>query len=129
MSLGRSAILMYVLAVTALLAGCMDKSLPPPPEDVGDLRDDFARAITEGDEAKVNELLATEPLLLNEPHPVGSQYPLHVAAASGNAAMVKLLLDKGAIPAVQNDEGEYPVDKGRAAGLGEDVLALLQPAQ
>jgi hypothetical protein len=120
---------MYVLAVTALLAGCMDKSLPPPPEGVGDLRDDFARAITAGDEAKVNELLNTEPLLLNEPHPVGTQYPLHVAAASGNAAMVKLLLDKGAIPSVQNDEGEYPADKGRFAGLDEATLALLQPTQ
>lgn len=129
MSLGRSAILMYVLAATALLAGCMDKSLPPPPEDVGDLRDDFARAITAGDEAKVNELLNTEPLLLNEPHPVGTQYPLHVAAASGNAAMVKLLLDKGAVTSVQNDEGEYPADKGRFAGLDEATLALLQPTQ
>jgi hypothetical protein len=107
----------------------MDKSLPPPPEGVGDLRDDFARAITAGDEAKVNELLNTEPLLLNEPHPVGTQYPLHVAAASGNAAMVKLLLDKGAIPSVQNDEGEYPADKGRFAGLDEATLALLQPTQ
>ncbi len=64
-----------------------------------------------------------------QPHPVGTQYPLHVAAASGNAAMVKLLLDKGAIPAVQNDEGEYPLDKARLAGLDEDILALLQPTQ
>lgn len=129
MSLGRSSILMYVLTATALLAGCMDKSLPPPPEDSGDLRDDFARAITAGDEAKVNELLNMEPLLLNEPHPVGTQYPLHVAAASGNAAMVKLLLDKGAVTSVQNDEGEYPADKGRFAGLDEATLALLQPTQ
>lgn len=43
--------------------------------------------------------------------------------------MVKLLLDKGAIPAVQNDEGEYPLDKARLAGLDEDILALLQPTQ
>lgn len=111
------------------MSGCMDKSLPPPPEETGDLRHDFAKAVNDGDVARVEELLGMEPLLINEPVPEGGLYPLHVAAATGNAAMVKLLIDKGANPAVQNDDGDYPVDKARFAGAGDDVIALLQVSQ
>lgn len=125
----RTLYAIALVVLSAALAGCMNKTLPPQPESTGDLRDDFAKAISQGDEAAVTELLGTQPLLLNEPHPTGNQYPLHVAATAGNASMVKLLLEQGANPNVQNDEGEFPVDRARMAGAGQDVIDLLQSGQ
>lgn len=120
-----TAVLLSILSAVTL-AGCMNRSLPPDPENSGGLLNDFAKAIRDSDEARVAELLAVEPLLLNEPHPTGSQYPLHVAAALGDGDMVRYLLEQGANPFVQNDEGEYPADLARSAGASEDVITLLE---
>lgn len=124
----NSLSILFASLATLGLTGCMDRSLPDAPESMKDIRDDFVTAITDGDQAKVAELLAQEPLLLNEPHPTGQQYPLHVAAALNNEDMIKYLLDEGAEPFVQNDEGEYPADTARLAGVSPEVVALLEAA-
>lgn len=118
--------IVFGVVVAFGLSGCMDRSLPESPAEMKDIRDDFVKAITDGDEAKIEELLAHEPLLLNEPHPTGLQYPLHVAAALNNESMIKYLLEKGADPFVQNDEGEFPADVARRAEVSPEVVALLE---
>lgn len=49
-----------------------------------------------GDEATVLELISKEPELLDAREEPGRHTPLHIAAASGNAAIVELLLAHGA---------------------------------
>lgn len=115
--------------MAALAAGCGDKSLPPAPEGGGDLRDDIAKAILAGDIGQVTELLNTQPLLLNEPHPQSGQTPIHVAATTGNSAMINLLLDQGADTSMRDDEGQSPADIAAAAGASEEVVARMQGGQ
>ena len=119
-------VLLFSILSAATIAGCMNKSLPPDPENSGGLVSEFAQAVRDSDEAKVTEMLGSEPLLANEPLPVGSQYPLHIAAALGDEEMIRLLLQQGADPFVQNDEGDYPVDGARRAGASETVIGLLE---
>jgi len=115
------------VVVLGLLAGCNDKSLPPEPETVGDLRDVFARAITAGDQAEVQELLATQPLLLNEPLATRNNLtPLHFAAAANQESIIRYLLEQGADPYAQDDEGQYPSDLAVMSGASESVVALLR---
>ena len=44
---------------------------------------------------------------------------LHEAALNGNAAMIRLLLERGANPGLANDEGGLPVDLARSKGHAE----------
>lgn len=122
----RVSAVLITLGSVALLAGCMNKSLPEDPEATGGIVNEFAQAVRNSDEAKVSEMLTAEPLLANEPLPAGAQYPLHIAAALGDEEMVKLLLEKGADPFVQNDEGDYPADQARQAGASEAVINMLE---
>ena len=118
-----------VFSIVALAAGCGDKALPPEPEGAGDLRDDIANAILSGDTATVTQLLTTEPLLLNEPHPLSGQTPIHVAATTGNSEMISLLLDQGADTSMRDDEGQSPGDIAAAAGASPEVVARMQAGQ
>lgn len=118
---------LFTFLVAAMLAGCMNKSIPQEPEANGDLMDNFALKITDEDAAAVKELLTTEPLLLNEPHPGReNKTPLHFAAMTGNEEIVRFLLDQGADPYAVDDEGQYPNDLALQAGANQSVLDLLK---
>ncbi len=122
----RSTFLLALVAVAAL-SGCMDKSPPDAPQYTGDLRDKFAGAIRDGDVAAVSDMLSSQPLLLNAAIPTANnKTPLHIAAGAGNASMITLLLEQGADPYFQDDEGQFPQDVAIALGASQEVVDLLQ---
>ena len=53
--------------------------------------------------------------------------PLHVVAGAGYAGIVRLLLERGADPALRDDEGLTALDRAERAGHNE-VAALLTRA-
>lgn len=118
---------MFACLIVVMLSGCMDKTIPLEPDSSGDLRDDFAKVITDGNEAAVKEMLGAQPLLLNEPLPGReNKTPLHFAAMTGNEAVVRFLVEQGADPYALDDEGQYPQELAAQAGAGQAVLDLLQ---
>lgn len=118
---------LFVFLMMAMVAGCMDKSIPLEPDASGDLLSDFALKITNEDEAAVKEMLSAEPLLLNTPHPGReNKTPLHFAAMTGNEAIVRFLLEQGADPYAVDDEGQYPQELAKQAGANQTVVDLLQ---
>lgn len=127
-SLSAGFVLMFV---SAALMGCSTEDEMPDPLASGtaDARQVFARAISSGDEGLVAEMLAAEPALAVSANPLNNVPPLLVAAAHGNANIVRMLLDKGADINAMNDEGERAVDVARAQGAGQEVLSLLGGGQ
>nr|XP_053635141.1 transient receptor potential channel pyrexia-like [Cherax quadricarinatus] len=81
--------------------------------------------------AKQEEILA---LLLDNRSSVGAinlhdmrgTSPLHEGAASGSVAIVKLLLEKGAVVATRDKQGESPMHKAAKAGAFGVMVILLQ---
>lgn len=115
-----------VVLSAALLAGCLETPLPDDSGALGrDMRDEFAKAISDGDLEHVVELLNTEPLLASATNPSTSQTPLHVAAITGNVDIIVILLENGADPYVLNDEGDSPYDFARRKGASDEVLKIL----
>ncbi len=122
-----TTIRLFACLIVVMLAGCMDKTIPLELDSSGDLRDDFAKVITDGNEAAVKEMLAAEPLLLNEPLPGReNKAPLHFAAMTGNEAVVRFLVEQGADPYAVDDEGQYPQELAVQAGADQTVVDLLQ---
>lgn len=54
----------------------------------------------------------------------GGWTPLHQAAATGDAALARLLLDHGADPAARSDDGKLPADMARERGHLELAASL-----
>lgn len=111
-----------------ILAGCSDRELPVDEgvQKFGDIRDECVAAIRADDEEWVKELLIEEPLLITAPHPSTGDTPLHVAAQTGNIAIIKILLENGADPYTQNDEGETTFEIVERMGWGDEVKDLFQ---
>ena len=121
------SVLFCAVLVTITLAGCGSKAIPAPSGPVGDMRDAIAIAIDEGDEAQVKKLVEMQPLLVNAPIANMNYYtPLHCAARAGNASIIQYLLDQGADPYIQDDEGQFPYDVALFVGAGQDVLDMLR---
>jgi hypothetical protein len=117
---------LFMFLIVFMLTGCMDRSIPMSADTGRDLRDDFALKITNEDDAGVKSLLATEPLLLNEPHPGReNKTPLHFAAMTGNESIIRFLLEQGADPYAVDDEGQYAQDLALRAGASQTVMNLL----
>lgn len=122
----RSVVCCAVLAAIAL-AGCGSKAIPNEITQSGDMRDQIAVAIENGDETQVRQLIEAQPLLINAPLlSLNNGTALHCAARTGNASMVTYLLDQGFDPSIADDEGQYPYDVAAATGAGQEVLDLLQ---
>lgn len=115
-----------LFALVVVASGCTKASLPDDSNLTRDLRDDFSDAILAGDAGEVARLLEQQPLLANEPNPNTAQSPIHVAARTGNAEIIKLLIDHGADPYLLNEEGESAYDLATQSGASDDALALLQ---
>lgn len=65
-------------------------------------------AAEKGDLAKVKELIAADPKLVND-QTEGGTTPLHLAAAQNNAGMVQFLLEQGADANVRSKRGWTPL--------------------
>ena len=55
--------------------------------------------------------------------------PLHLASLYGHAAVVRVLLDKGASPTVRDGDGGTPLHDASAGGFDDIVEALLDAAK
>ena len=98
----------------------VSKQIPQPPRsgliqvnlDSGDTRVVVAQLVEKvdaGDEAAVRELLdAGAPA--DEPSPVCGSRPLHLGAAAGHAAVVRLLVEAGADVEARDNEGKTPAE-------------------
>lgn len=85
-------------------------------------------AVQVGDVATVKSLLATDPGLANAWEESTGKGVLHFAAEGTSTAIVSLLLEKGADPAVADNEGRLPVNCAREAHSSEAVTELLAEA-
>jgi len=68
------------------------------PEDFCGRVTQIITAVKEGDSETIRTLLAADPRLVGVTEEPGMQTPLHIAAGSGNGALVELLLANGADP-------------------------------
>lgn len=123
----RAGLIALMAVLTCLGSGCFSAPLPEDVNvDSGDLRDSFRTAIINRDIKQVQDLLQTQPLLATAPHPSTGQAPIHVAAATGNAAIVRALLEAGADPYARNDEGESASELAQRSGASREIIDLLQ---
>ena len=80
------------------------------------MQHEFLDSAQHGDWDKVMRMAERSPALINA-HPTGDRPPytvrwsaLHHAAEQGHPVMIEWLLQKGASPALQNQEGQRPID-------------------
>jgi ankyrin repeat protein len=85
-------------------------------------------AIKTGDVQTVRELLDEKPELLNWRDTEFGATPLHWAALKGQAAVVGLLLARGADATLKNSAGEAPLDVAVRAKK-DNVILLLRPIE
>lgn len=110
--------------ICVLVAGCSSSGdVPENNANAADMA--LAKAIMDGNVSQVSAALDANPELVNAPNAVG-ETPLHYAARAGDAAMIRLLLDRGASIAARNDSEETPVELALNSGASEEVLQLLQ---
>lgn len=85
---------------------------------------DIQRAAAAGYIGRVQTLLDTEPEVLDSRDFLYRRTALHWAAERGDLAIARLLLDRGASPALGDKQGKTPLDLANANGHAE-IAALL----
>ncbi|MDN3565745.1 ankyrin repeat domain-containing protein [Paeniroseomonas aquatica] len=86
---------------------------------------EFLAAVGQGDASAVAEMLAADPHLA-APRPGEAADPVALAACHGHLAVLRLLLDRGAMGAAEGDPREAPTALMAAAGAGQqEAVALL----
>jgi hypothetical protein len=122
----RESRVLVVLSCVALIVGVMGCSSSKVTDyvDQADQGGDAAslspeeqvfRYATTGDAAAMEALLKTDPTLVNLEDVGDYRTPLHVAAFSGNAKIVDILLKNGADPRAEDANGFTPADAARDA--------------
>lgn len=86
---------------------------------------EFLAAVGRGDAPKVAAMLAKDPQLA-APRPGKAADPVALAARHGHLAVLRLLLERGAMEAAEGDAQAAPTALMAAAGAGQqDAVALL----
>ena len=86
---------------------------------------DFLAAVGRGDAPAVATMLAADPGLA-APHPGTAADPVALAARHGHLAVLRLLLERGALDVAEGDPTEAPSALMAAAGAGKpEAVALL----
>ncbi|KAL2827463.1 ankyrin repeat-containing domain protein [Aspergillus pseudoustus] len=99
------------------------KGSPPSPDDEDDLP--LHQAATAGDLTRVNALLDSNAHDPNTTDATGST-PLHAAAKAGHWSICRLLLERGALPTIQNGHDSLPLHLAAKHGHLEVVRLLLE---
>ncbi len=85
---------------------------------------DVFEAVKSNDLTKVKALVIADPQVVNARDNTG-RTPLHYAAMSGNAEVIKILLKRGAMPSASNKSGYTPLVYAANGGFKEAVNLLL----
>ncbi len=110
-----SKCLLFALAagcMLGLLTGCSGAMTPVPSKvDVSGMppAQQIMELAATGDTKGLKALIDSDASLVNQKGDRG-RTPLHFAAGNDQASAVKLLLDLGANPGAQDDDGETPAD-------------------
>ena len=123
--------------VCVVLALCMASSCSSPVENVDPPVDESTllpqqlvfHYIYQGDASKLDSFLKSNPDMVNIPEDdTNYNTPLHVAAITGNWSIVKVLLDNGADPNIENSNGEIPAESALQASGDLELTRYLQEA-
>ncbi len=81
----------------------------------------------QGDIAAMQNILASNPKVINTRSGPRRRTPLHMAAAAGQKKAVQFLLDNGANPRIEDEEG-FPPDQVAAQEGYNDIAKMIQQA-
>jgi len=96
------------------------------PEDFADRVTQLLEAVRSGNEVKTRALLTADPWLVSANEEPGRNSALHIAAGSGDAAVVELLLSFGANPnALDAGDNASPLHHAAERGRLEVIKLLL----
>lgn len=123
-------VVMCVVMSTCLavvFAGCSGNvDIPRPDESSLSPEDLFFAAAANGDVGKLKSLLATDPTLIGAYGPEGTS-PLHTAAFAGQNEAVQFLLEQGADPMLEDENGNTPLNVAVTEGH-EDTAKIMTDA-
>ena len=115
-------------AVMTLLSGCGNSGstakVDVPTVDLSQFspREQVFECVRKGDLRTLESLIQSDPRLVNVRGPARAT-PLHFAAVAGETKIVKFLLDHGANPRLEDEDGFTAA--ARAAQEGNDAIASL----
>ena len=127
---GKSMFGLVLVLMASCSGGGGDVEDVPDPSSLAPELGIFQLA-SSGNVQGVESLLASDPTLIDIQDEMG-RTPLHFAAGNGEEKMVSFLLDKGADPLIQDDNGETPADAARQqgfTGLDKVLTAAAEKAQ
>ena len=107
--------ILLTLFSTLLVFGCSQKGAPIEGVGGADIsqlpaRDQIIQYAARGDIAAMENILVTDPKALNSRSGPRRWTPLHMAAANGQKKAVQFLLEKGANPRIQDEDGYTAAD-------------------
>lgn len=83
--------------------------------------------VTTGESGKLDDLLKSQPQLVNITDPSYLNTPLHAAALRGDWDIAKVLIENGADPGIENTDGYIPSELAFSEGF-KDLSEYLDQA-